>query len=149
MSEVTGKRLYRPRGMDRTEWFWTRVIKGDGCWGWNGCHTGVGYGTFCVGVGQMRLAHRIIYELVIGPIPDGLQIDHLCRNRGCVNPAHLEAVTQAENLRRGRFGILCTHCPKGHPYDEVNTYRDPGGGRRCRECHRVNRRHPRLRTVSA
>lgn len=102
------------------------------------------HGYVRVKVGGSRLAvhaHRLAYEAVKGPIPAGLQIDHLCRVRNCVNPDHLEAVTQQENVRRGRVGENTrskTHCPQGHPYDEANTYRNPAGSRNCRTCHRAS-----------
>jgi hypothetical protein len=81
------------------------------------------------------MAHRLSYEHHVGPIPDGLQIDHTCRNRKCVNPEHLEPVTNAENTtRQDHAERRKTHCPKGHPYDEANTYVDPSGARRCRAC---------------
>jgi hypothetical protein len=83
-------------------------------------------------------AHRFVYERLVGPIPDGMQIDHVhargCRHRNCVNPEHLEPVTQAENLRRWAESV--TECPQGHPYDETNTYwrKDRPGHRQCRAC---------------
>jgi hypothetical protein len=80
----------------------------------------------------MCLAHRVSYELFKGPIPDGLQIDHLCRTTACVNPAHLEAVTQLENARRASAEI--THCKNGHEYTLETTYRDRHGWRSCRVC---------------
>lgn len=81
-----------------------------------------------------RYAHRVAYEHLVGPIPDGMQLDHLCRNRTCINPAHLEPVTARENVRRARS--LVSQCPSGHPYDEENT-RIYDGRRYCRACHRA------------
>jgi hypothetical protein len=109
----------------------------DGCWIWTGSIRPNGYGQIAVDVDGRRLprqVHRVAYELFVGPIPDGLDLDHLCRNRACFNPAHLEPVTRRENARRGIKGILTTHCPKGHPYDEANTYVRPNGHRGCRAC---------------
>lgn len=107
------------------------------CWLWTAHRSSHGYGR--VGVdGKGRQAHRVVYELLVGPIPDGMQLDHLCRVRHCVNPAHVEPVTPRENYRRGfsAFGVNArkTECPQGHPYDEANTYFTPGGGRKCRAC---------------
>lgn len=88
---------------------------GDGCWEWTGQMNDAGYG-----IARKRRAHRVIYELLVGPIAPGLQLDHLCRNRCCVRPDHLEPVTQAENLRRGdNNNRKKTSCPRGHPYDEL------------------------------
>jgi len=116
--------------------FWPKVNKGNGCWEWNASLTRFGYGAF-YWRGQMRPAHRFAYEDIKGAIPDKLTIDHLCRNRSCVNPDHLEAVTQRVNVLRGQ-GITAaearrTHCPLGHPYDLFNTYIRPGG-KRIRDC---------------
>lgn len=82
--------------------FWDRVKKTDGCWIWQGPDNGQGYGTLRLpGVRKKSYAHRVSYEMLVGPIPEGLYLDHLCRNPPCVNPDHLEPVTHAENVRRG------------------------------------------------
>lgn len=114
--------------------FWSLVAKADGqCWEWRGAKTNQGYGTFARTHGT-RVAHRISWELTRGPIPDGLTIDHLCRNRGCVNPSHLEPVTNRENVLRGE-GITAhlartTACAKGHPKSENRRKGHPG----CEVC---------------
>jgi hypothetical protein len=95
-----------------------------------------------VGWGHGRYGHRRAYERAYGRIPDGLEIDHLCRNRACINPEHLEAVTHAENVRRA--AVLVTGCKQGHPFTPENTYLFRGKYRRCRTC---KRRWDRARTA--
>ena len=124
--------------------FWAKVEKSDGCWNWVGGisrHPG-GYPVLQVNHTPVR-AHRISWELVNGPIPDGLVVDHLCRNTRCVNPAHLEPVTFRENVLRG-IGITAsesrqTHCKRGHPLSGQNLVvrRD---GRECRVCKNMHSR---------
>lgn len=105
-----------------------------GCWEWQRSLFPNGYG-YIKHDGRGRGAHRVAYEVLVGPIPEGLELDHLCRNRRCVNPEHLEPVTKAVNQQRQ--GAEKTHCPRGHEYTPENTYRRPGENvRNCRACHR-------------
>lgn len=123
--------------------FWSMVDKTvDGCWLWTGgISANTGYANFWFG-GRTVSAHRWAYERFVGPIPRGLHLDHVrdrgCGHRHCVNPAHLEAVTQRENNLRAD-GLAAdnarkTHCRHGHPFDEANTYVDRRGRRNCRIC---------------
>lgn len=116
-----------------------------GCWQWNGWTNQHGYGRVGAGGrgGASLLVHRVLFEIVAGPIPAGLELDHLCRNHRCVNPAHLEPVTHAENMRRGATATK-THCVNGHAFDEINTAIH-NGARRCRSCHRTGERLRRIR----
>ena len=118
------------------------------CWEWTGAKW-KGYGQFGTQItpGKWRnvKAHRFAYEMFVGPIPEGLQLDHLCRNPGCVNPDHLEPVTNRENGLRGTSPAAvhakATHCVNGHEFTPENTYRPPGKNERaCRECQRINGR---------
>lgn len=122
-----------------TDRFWEKVDRRgpDECWQWLARKDRDGYGRFRDGPLMVK-AHRFAYEQMVGPIPDGLQIDHLCRNRPCVNTRHLEAVTQRVNILRGN-GITAkqarqTHCKRGHAFDEANTYVLKRGERQCRIC---------------
>lgn len=125
--------------------FWSKVrITALGCWAWTGGKRN-GYGSFWRN-GQHEGAHRFAYEHLVGPIPKGLHLDHLCRNHGCVNPVHLEVVTCRVNVLRGigptAVNARKTRCPQGHKYTEKNTavLNQVGGGRRCRICHRAYNR---------
>lgn len=110
------------------------VDDASGCWLWTATTNRKGYGMFWPTSASVS-AHRWAYAHFVGPIPDGLQIDHLCRVRHCVNPEHLVPVTARENQQRSPFDPAArTHCPRGHPYDAENTYRYPDGRRWCRRC---------------
>lgn len=124
-----------------------KFLVGDGCWPWIASRDQKGYGMFRVGgrKGLAVRAHRVLYELMVEPIPDGLQIDHLCRNPQCVRPDHLEPVTGAENVRRGisAGNRDRSTCKRGHPFDEANTYWHPRGQRCCRACTRERAKRQR------
>lgn len=139
----------RPRRPSDEERFWMRVDKNgpNGCWLWTGAIHVAGYGHVSGRrSGRSDLAHRYAYELLVGHVPEGFHLDHLCRVPHCVKaivdeygPAHLEAVTPAENARRSEPAQR-RHCPKGHAYDEANTYWSSKGTRTCRTCHRLAER---------
>lgn len=121
--------------------FWDKVDKGGECWPWLGATNPNGYGSiWAPALGKTVRAHRWSYEFHVGPIPDGMTIDHLCRNRGCVNPAHLEAVPFTENNRRGNspsaINARRTHCVHGHELAGQNLSVRDNGSRRCRACER-------------
>lgn len=111
---------YTRRGAPLRERLEAKVAKTDHCWFWLGHINGSGYGVIGVG-GKARLAHRVSYEVFVGPIPDGLVIDHLCRNRACIAPTHLQPVTQEVNVRRGASTERGTHCGNGHEFTKANT----------------------------
>lgn len=137
--------------------FWSKVSKrDDGCWEWIGRRV---YGPGSDSYGRIKIrgglfvAHRVSYELNIGPIPDGLQLDHLCRHRWCVNPDHLEPVTQYENMRRGtlfeRAGSTLrdrTHCKNGHEFTDENTRWTTQGLNQYRKCRACDREAHRRKT---
>lgn len=129
------------------ERFMNKVETTDGCWTWQAGTTAKGYGVFKL-EGRAREAYRVAYEFLRGPVPNGFVLDHLCRNRLCVNPDHLEPVTRGENFRRGDNAQRSkTHCPQGHPYDVLNTrHWRPADGvlrRGCKTCHRDRERDRR------
>ena len=121
------------------ERFEAKVTKTGTCWLWGACVRSDGYGWFSVG-GRSMAAHRYAYEQYVGPIPDGMALDHLCRVRRCVNPRHLEAVTDRVNILRGRGraaeNAKKTHCGNGHPLsgDNLKPWHLQRGKRKCRAC---------------
>ena len=144
-----GKRVLSDAALARFE---AKTRRGaNGCDEWQG-RLDNGYGRFWLD-GQSLLAHRVAWEITHGLIAEGLQIDHLCRNRACVNPAHLEPVTIATNVLRGT-GITATNaaktmCLKGHPFDDQNTRTRRNGQRACKECQRDRVRSWRSRNAVA
>lgn len=120
--------------------FWKYVLVVESCWEWIGDIDHKGYGRLSVGGRGVR-AHRYAYELRRGLIPAGLTLDHLCRNRRCVNPAHLEPTTIGDNVRRGvgitAVNALKTHCVRGHRLDSENVRVIHGNKRSCRQCERI------------
>jgi len=137
-----------PKDLQR---FWLKVEKTNTCWEWKGGLQGPRYGSFWFNGKQIR-AHRFAYELFKGEIPNGLQIDHLCRNRACVNPEHLEIVSCKENVLRG-IGVCAknskkTHCPRGHELkeDNLDKHHLRIGQRTCKTC--LNEKHKLLHKIN-
>ncbi len=141
--------------------FWRKCIPepNSGCWLWLGNANQNGYGRVSMSRGTrgrggkttMVCAHRLAYERLVGPVPTGLELDHLCRNRGCCNPLHLEPVTHRVNSLRGTsaaaINAVKTHCPKGHEYVQANVYSPPCRPtmRQCRICSAARKREYEIR----
>jgi HNH endonuclease len=145
MKKMTGVSLFAGRGPGgKTAPSLSSLIDATGvCWEWNGRVENNGYGRFQIGNVKF-LAHRAVYEILVGDIPQNMVLDHLCKNRRCVNPDHLSVTTQEENNRRSGSitskNIVKTSCPSGHPYDKTNTkvWVRPNGRkmRYCAQCRR-------------
>ena len=140
------------------ERFWSHVDKNgpNGCWNWIGSKQSAGYGQICLGSRSDNsrhyiYVHRFAYELLKGPIPENLTIDHICRNRACVNPEHLQEVTSKVNILRGNghtaINALKTHCIHGHPVDLFNTQYRLNGRRRCIICQNINNKKRNRRKI--
>ena len=118
-----------------------------GCLLWTGAISGGGYGYISMPGRKLLRVHRVMYELFVGPIPDGMVLDHLCRVRRCASPAHLEAVTHRTNTLRGEspaaIAVAMNACDRGHEFDLINTYWTPDGKRHCRACILIRRERAR------
>jgi len=125
------------------------MVVEDGCWLWTAALNSKGYGVvWAPDQSKLVLAHRRVWEMFNGPMPDGLVSDHLCRVTSCVNPDHIEPVTGTENLRRGNnFNAAKTHCPRGHEYTKDNTYPNQRG-RNCRTCARARARAQHMKVAT-
>lgn len=160
--QAAGKDPAAPSWHDLTdeERFWPKVDKNGPvpaerpdlgpCWVWIAGKTGSGYGAFGIGHAEIDLAHRWCYRLLVGPIPDGLELDHLCRNRACVRPDHLEPVTHGSNMRRSpivpsTINAGKAFCDQGHEFTPENTRITTAGTRECKECRREITRRYRAR----
>ena len=130
------RKVEQEKALKQTKRFWSKVVKTDTCWLWKAAINNTGYSIFW-GNGKLGAAHRFAYKLLVGEIPVGYDLDHLCRVRHCVNPAHLEPVTRQENLLRGQTitasNAAKTHCPKGHAFIG-NNIKMNSGSRKCRTC---------------
>jgi hypothetical protein len=116
--------------------FEAKFSKSDGCWLWTSGITTYGYGWFRPhGMMNSVNAHRVSYELYVGPIPENMTIDHLCKTKNCMNPKHMEVVSRAENSRRA--SPIQSHCIHGHPFNDENTYVARSGNRQCCVCYKI------------
>jgi len=129
------RRLNRAKSIKQLAPLWDRLAArisiasgASGCWMWTGTRTKQGYGNLCSSVKRTNIAHRLVYEALVGPIPEGLHLDHLCREPGCVNPQHLEPVTLAENIRRG-VRPTYKYCKRGHERTSTNLHPITRSGR--------------------
>ncbi|MBU2527739.1 MAG: HNH endonuclease [Bacteroidetes bacterium] len=143
--------VHRPGkpAMDEAERFWSKVQKTSTCWLWLGTPVHFGYGGFNRSNGKHVLAHRFAYELLKGSIPDGIVLHHNCQNPLCVNPQHLQPMTQRIHTFRTPNNTFVknrnkTHCDRGHEFTPQNTYHPPTGGRRCHACVRIRYKRNQL-----
>lgn len=122
-----------------------------GCWLWTGADNTIGYGKMRhPETGKCDYVHRYAYEVIVGVIPEDLEIDHICNIRSCVNPDHMELVTRQENVRRRRDRLRQRpYCHNGHEMTSENTYFDKNGWRTCRTCRNNNARRFRERKMNA
>lgn len=132
-------------GSTLEERLWPKIdmgaAQGQGCWWWTAYKDRKGYGKISVD-SALRSAHRVVYELLIAPIPASMQLDHLCENKSCVSPDHLRVATAQENIaRRATNGHAHkSHCKRGHQFSPENTYVTPKGSRQCRACWKERRK---------
>ena len=138
MAPTWDRRLTRGWPIKDRFMHYVELIPESTCWYWTGAIGPGGYGRFTVAQGLVAIAHRFAYELLMGPIPAGLTLDHLCREKSCINPRHLEPVTADENIKRSSECVATinsrkTHCPRGHEYTPENT-RISRGKRYCEAC---------------
>lgn len=116
------------------------IVRPNGCWEWQRYRMPKGYGQACY-QGRLWMAHRLSYTLYVGKIPDGYQVHHKCHNTRCINPAHLEALSEPVHAHANK--TIITRCPNGHPYTAANTIVNARGQRSCRTCQNNHMREKR------